>query len=126
MAKRNNKPEQATNGGAGNESTATQLDESTAATNDGGATTTVDETTDANQPVDESTSHNVVANKMAELQDVITEDNQYRGIGVVLSTKELVEQAFTAHPHISKVWVDELKGEWHLVKRHGLKEFNRP
>ena len=81
MAKRNNKPEQATNGGAGNESTATPVDESA-------------QTTDLNAAED--------------------------------CAQALANEAFTAHPHINKVWVDEKKGEWHLVKRHGLKEFNRP
>ena len=81
MAKRNNKPEQATNGGAGNESTATPVDESA-------------QTTDLNAAED--------------------------------CAQALANEAFAAHPHINKVWVDEKKGEWHLVKRHGLKEFNRP
>jgi len=81
MAKRNNKPEQATNGGAGNESTATPVDESA-------------QTTDLNAAED--------------------------------CAQALANEAFAAHPHINKVWVDEKKGEWHLVKRHGLLEFDRP
>ena len=81
MAKRNNKPEQATNGGAGNESTATPVDESA-------------QTTDLNAAED--------------------------------CAQALANEAFAAHPHINKVWLDAKKGEWHLVKRHGLLEFDRP
>ena len=42
------------------------------------------------------------------------------------SEKELINngaiEAFSNHPHLSKVWVDPANGEWHLCKRKGLVE----
>lgn len=71
-------------------------------------------------PVDENADTNVAennsANNLAE-NTATTEPT---------SAEALAAEAFAQHNHVSKVWVDEKKGEWHLVKRHGLKEFNRP
>ena len=120
MAKRNNKPEQATNGGAGNESTATPVDETAnaAAATEQGTTEPVDE--EANAAATESTTEetaNAPVDESAQTTDLNAAED---------CAQALANEAFAAHPHINKVWVDELKGEWHLVKRHGLKEFNRP
>ena len=120
MAKRNNKPEQATNGGAGNESTATPVDETAnaAAATEQGTTEPVDE--EANAAATESTTEetaNAPVDESAQTTDLNAAED---------CAQALANEAFAAHPHINKVWVDEKKGEWHLVKRHGLLEFDRP
>lgn len=36
-----------------------------------------------------------------------------------MSAKDIASQAFSALPHINKVWVDESKGVFHLHDNHG-------
>ena len=129
MAKRNNKPEQAPVNGSDNENTATPVDETTAViVNEEGTTTEVNNNTKVNELADEN--NNAPVDENADTN--VAENNSANGLGENTATTEptsaeaLAAEAFAQHNHVSKVWVDELKGEWHLVKRHGLKEFNRP
>jgi hypothetical protein len=42
------------------------------------------------------------------------------------SVAHTLHEAFEAHDHVTKVWVNEATGEWHLVPRKGHKLIQRP